>query len=88
MKTVRRTLRLIATSALFVTLLGLVTVSIAEIYRSVVEPLLTASHLTKPFWLGAVIAALIPSAYLAVYGCVAFIALGKKLRKFVSDHEL
>lgn len=88
MKTIWRTLRLIATSALFLALLGLVTLSIAEIYHSVVKPVLTASSLTKTFWVGAVIAALIPSAYLGVYGCVAFIALGKKLRKFVSGNEL
>jgi hypothetical protein len=80
--------RLIATSIFFVALLVLIAVSIAAIYRGVVEPMLTASSLTIVFWMGAVAAALIPSGYLAIYSCVAFITLGKGLGKLISRHRL
>jgi len=69
---------------LFVALLVLIMISIAEIYDGVVKPMLTASGLTRIFWVGAMTAALIPTSYLAVYGCVAFITLGKRLKKLVS----
>jgi hypothetical protein len=88
MKIEWRTLSSIAKSMLFVALLALITVSIAAIYSGVVKPTLTASGLTKIFWVGAMIAALIPSGYLAVYGCVAFITLGKRLSKLISSHHL
>jgi hypothetical protein len=88
MKIERRTLSLIAKSMFLVALLVLITISIAAIYSGVVKPMLTASGLTEIFWVGAVIAAMIPSGYLAVYGCVAFIMLGKRLSKLISSHRL
>jgi hypothetical protein len=88
MKTEWRTFSFIATSTFFVALLVLIMISIAEIYRGVVKPVLTTYGLTKIFWVGAVTAALIPSGYLAVYSCVAFITLGKRLGKLISRHRL
>jgi hypothetical protein len=87
MKIEWRTVKVIAASMFFVALLVLIMISTAEIYDGVVKPMLTNSSLTKIFWVGAVTAALIPSGYLAVYGCVAFIMLGKRLGKFISRHR-
>jgi|HubBroStandDraft_2_1064218.scaffolds.fasta_scaffold1033275_1 hypothetical protein len=84
MKIERRSISLIATSMFFVALLVLIMISITEIYDGVVKPMLTASGLNRIFWMGATTAALIPTGYLAVYGCVAFITLGKRLGRLVS----
>jgi hypothetical protein len=83
----RRVFGIIASSAFFVALVILIAVSMVEIYNGVVKPVLTTNGLTKIFWLGALIAALIPSAYLGVYGCVAFVTLGKRLGKVISRHR-
>jgi hypothetical protein len=84
MKIAWRTLWLVAGSAFFVALLGLIAVSDEQVYSGVIKPLLTSNGLTQIFWLGALIAALIPFSYLSVYSCIAFIACGQRVRKLMS----
>jgi hypothetical protein len=83
----RRVFGIIAASAFFVALVMLIVVSTVEIYNGVVKPVLTKNGLTKIFWVGALIAALIPSGYLGVYGCVAFVTLGKRLGRVIYRHR-
>jgi hypothetical protein len=87
MKIVWRTLWLIAASAFFVALLALIAVSVEQVYSGVVKPLLTLNGSTIIFWVGALIAALIPFCYLSVYSCIAFIACGQRVWKLISRHR-
>jgi hypothetical protein len=86
MKIIRRTLWLIAASPFFVALVALIAVSVEQVYSGVAKPVLTSNDLTKMFWVGALIAALIPICFLSVYSYIAFIAGGQKVWKLISRH--
>jgi hypothetical protein len=75
-----------AASAFFVALLALIAASVEQVYSEVVKPLLTSNGLAPIFWVGALIAALIPFGYLSIYSCVAFTAYGRGVWKFISRH--
>ena len=75
-----------AASAFFVALLALIAASAEQVYSGVVKPLLTPNGLAPIFWVGALIAALIPVGHLSVYSCLAFIACGRGIWNFISRH--
>jgi len=74
-----------APGLLAVLLLGLIAISICEILAGVVRPLLGFGALTGILWAGALIASLIPVAFLIAYGCIAFVIGGRHLWKPVRD---
>jgi len=77
--TTSKSLRLMVAGLISVPLLGLILVSIREIVAGVIRPLLGFGALTKALWAGALIASLIPFAFLIAHGCIAFVVSGRLL---------
>lgn len=75
---------LIAASLFLVALLALIAVSVDRAYAVVVKPSLTSYGLTEIFWVGALIAALIPFGFLSIYSCLLFIMCGQWVLKIIS----
>lgn len=74
---------LIAASVFLGVLLALIAVSVEQGYAVVLKSLLTSNGLTKIFWIGALIAALIPIGFLTVYSCILFVMCGERVWRFV-----
>jgi len=84
MEAVWRSLGLIVTGLFFAALIALIAVSVEQGYTVVLKSLLTSNGLSKIFWIGALIAAVIPVAFLMVYSCVLFVMCGDRVWRFIS----
>ena len=89
MEAVRKALWLVAVGLFLVALIALTAVSVEQGYIAVLKALLTSNGLSGFFWIGAVIAAVIPIGFLTVYACILIVMCGTQIWKSidVTSHQ-
>jgi hypothetical protein len=86
MEAVWKVLRIIAIRLFCIILVALTVISVEQGIIVVLKSLLTSNNLRKIFWVGAVIASVIPLGFLTVYGCIFITMCGEQVRRFISRY--